>query len=110
MVTNTDGRNFGSAFVVSCVLALSGCERQSDTTPPQPTETTAKAHERTAVVKNAEASVGDTTTCPFSGKTFVVESTHPRVEYEGVSYWVCSEAAAEQVRADPAKYLADFEG
>ena len=45
-----------------------------------------------------------------AGKTFVVKADHPKVEYEGQSYWICSEQAAEQVRADPAKYLDGFEG
>lgn len=62
------------------------------------------------VVKNVDAQPGDTTTCPYSGRTFVVEADHPQVEYEGQTYWICSEKAAEEVRADPAKYLADFEG
>ena len=40
----------------------------------------------------------------------MVRAEHPKVEYEGQSYWICSDKAAEQVRADPDKYLADFEG
>ena len=68
-----------------------------------------------ALVSSAQAKrrshqPGDTTTCPFSGKPFVVKAEHPRVDYEGQTYWVCSEDAAEKVRADPAKYLDGFEG
>ncbi len=62
------------------------------------------------VVKNVDAQPGDVTTCPYSGRTFVVKADHPRVEHGGKTYWVCSEKAAEAVRADPAKYLDAFEG
>lgn len=62
------------------------------------------------VVKNVDAQPGDVTTCPYSGRTFVVKAEHPKVDYEGKVYWVCSEKAAEAVRADPAKYLDGFSG
>lgn len=62
------------------------------------------------VVKNVDAEPGDVTTCPYSGRTFEVKPDHPRVAYQGNSYWICSEKAAEAVRADPGKYLDDFEG
>lgn len=62
------------------------------------------------VVENAEAQPGDVTTCPYSGRKFEVKEDHPKVEYEGVSYWICSDKAAAEVEADPGKYLDDFEG
>lgn len=62
------------------------------------------------VVKNLEAEPGDVTTCPYSGRTFVVKAEHPKVEHDGKRYWVCSEEAAEAVRADPGKYLDGFTG
>jgi YHS domain-containing protein len=40
----------------------------------------------------------------------VVKAEHPKVEYEGTTYTICSEKAAEAVRADPGKYLDDFSG
>ena len=103
----------------AAVLLAIGCSKQdpAPTTPPTdataaPTDAAPAGEEAPAaeVVKNVDAQPGDTTTCPFSGKTFVVKAEHPKVEYEGQSYWICSDKAAESVRADPAKYLADFEG
>lgn len=90
-------------LVLLGALALSSCDKGSTTaTPAEATQT--------EVVPNLEAKPGDTTTCPYSGRPFVVKAEHPKVEYEGESYWVCSEQAAEKVRADPGKYLDDFEG
>ena len=98
-----------ACVLVLSVLALGACNKAEvgESTPPPDTETAAAEVE---VVKNIEAKVGDTTTCPFSGRNFEVKADHPQVEYEGNTYWVCSENAAEAVRADPAKYLADFDG
>jgi hypothetical protein len=62
------------------------------------------------VVKNIDAAPGDVTTCPYSGRTFVVKAEHPRVEHAGKSYWICSEKAAQAVCAEPGKYLDGFEG
>jgi YHS domain-containing protein len=90
-------------LLAAALLTLAGCEKGSETTNPD------EAGEVT-VVKNVEAQPGDTTTCPFSGRTFVVKAEHPKVEYQGATYWICSEDAAEKVRADPGKYLDDFEG
>ena len=100
---------------LALTLAACGKPAPAPTTPPPdaaPAAAEAPTTETPAaeVVKNVDAQPGDTTTCPFSGKTFVVEAEHPKVEYEGQSYWICSDKAAEQVRADPAKYLADFDG
>lgn len=62
------------------------------------------------VVKNVDAQPGDVTTCPYSGRTFVVKADLPQVEHGGKTYWICSEKAAEAVRAEPGKYLDGFEG
>ncbi|MEM6990815.1 MAG: hypothetical protein AAF721_09965 [Myxococcota bacterium] len=62
------------------------------------------------VVPNVDAQPGDVTTCPFSGRTFEVKAEHPKVEYGGKTYTICSDKAAESVRADPGKYLDDFAG
>ena len=89
--------------MVLVALALAGCDKGSETAAP----TDAAQAE---VVPNLQAQPGDTTTCPYSGRPFVVKAEHPKVEYQGNSYWICSEEAAEKVRADPDAYLADFEG
>ncbi len=62
------------------------------------------------VIKNAEARPGDVTTCPYSGRTFVVKADDPKVDYAGQSYWLCNEEAAEAVRANPGQYLDGFTG
>lgn len=111
-----------AALVAGCLLAL-GCNK-SDTPTTDPATATPVATDAPAadaepdadplagkpVVPNVDAQPGDVTTCPFSGRTFLVKDDHPRVEYEGKSYVICSEKAAAEVEADPAKYLAEFEG
>lgn len=96
---------------VGLLLPLA-CEKGESTGPGDATPTNAESTSEPSatLVPNAEAQPGDTTTCPFSGRSFVVNEDHPRVEYEGKQYWICSEKAAESVRADPAKYLDGFEG
>ena len=92
------------------MLLAVGCDGPETATPVDATPAAPEAPAAAEVVKNVDAQPGDTTTCPFSGKPFVVKAEHPRVDYEGQTYWVCSEDAAEKVRADPAKYLDGFEG
>jgi YHS domain-containing protein len=102
-------------------LGISGCAKGSGPTtePPATPGTVAEppAAEPAAdplagqpVVKNVDAKPGEVTTCPYSSRSFVVKAEHPRVEYAGKTYWVCSEKAAQAVRADPGKYLDGFTG
>ncbi|MCA9720388.1 MAG: hypothetical protein H6713_23480 [Myxococcales bacterium] len=93
--------------VALCALSVVACNKGGDAS--RPPEASAE-NTASRLVKNVDAKPGDTTTCPFSGKPFVVKAEHPRVDYNGASFWVCSESAAEQVRADPAKYLEGFDG
>jgi YHS domain-containing protein len=101
------------AFLAVLLLPV-GCDKGSTTTTPADASDPASLPEAAApeaeLVPNLEAQPGDTTTCPYSGGPFVVKAEHPKVEYEGKSYWVCSEEAAEKVRADPDAYLEAFEG
>jgi YHS domain-containing protein len=85
---------------------LNGCAKDPPSTQPPGDATSIPA----PVVANVDARPGDTTTCPFSGRTFVVKAEHPKVEYQGKTYTICSEKAAAAVRADPSKYLDDFDG
>ena len=87
-----------------CLLALGACEK------PAPAAAPTDAAPAPALVKNVDAKPGDSTTCPYSGRPFVVKDDSPQVEYEGKTYWICSESAAEAVRAEPEKYLGGFEG
>ncbi|MEX1367333.1 MAG: hypothetical protein AB1Z98_29670 [Nannocystaceae bacterium] len=91
-------------------LLLAGCSKAPAAAPTAEPGAAAQPEAPAVVVPNLEAQPGDTTTCPYSGRSFVVKAEDPRVEYEGKTYWVCSEDAAEAVRADPGKYLDDFEG
>jgi YHS domain-containing protein len=95
--------------VAVALLSVPACAKAGATAAPSEPGAAAPAPAAT-VVPNLEAKPGDTTTCPFSGRTFVVAADHPQVEYQGKTYWICSENAAEQVRADPGKYLDDFAG
>ena len=100
-------------LTLMAALAAAGCDKGATATPTETQATAAppaQADQTVDVVRNVEAKPGDTTTCPYSGRTFVVKAEHPKVEYEGKSYWICSEDAAEKVRADPDAYLADFAG
>jgi YHS domain-containing protein len=89
---------------LSCLVFSASCDRRSTTTPPEAGESESE------LVPNLEAQPGDTTTCPYSGRPFVVKAEHPKVEYDGAHYWVCSEDAAEKIRADPDAYFEDFDG
>jgi YHS domain-containing protein len=110
---------FAPSFGLVLSLGLAACAKGSGPTT-EPTPGTAAqpptgdpAPDPLAgqpVVENVDAQPGDVTTCPYSGRTFVVKAEHPRVEYGGQSYWICSEEAAEAVRADPGKYLDGFTG
>jgi YHS domain-containing protein len=53
-----------------------------------------------------DAVVGDSTTCPVSGETFVVTADSPKVEFEGKTYYTCCPKCVESLKADPKKYLA----
>jgi len=91
---------------------LAGCSKDAPppTEPAAPTATAEPTAPAVDVVPNTEAQLGDTTTCPYSGRTFVVAAEHPKVDYNGKSYTICSDKAAQAVREDPDKYLADFDG
>jgi len=98
-------------------LGLGACAKSSEPTVDPGTAAAPPAGEPAPdplagqpVVKNVDAQPGDVTTCPYSGRTFVVKADHPKVEHAGQTYWVCSEKAAEAVRAAPAKSLDGFEG
>ena len=97
--------------VVALLFLTPACNKgEASTSPDEASTAPGSDAGASALVPNLEAEPGDTTLCPFSGKSFVVKAEHPKVEYEGESYWVCSEKAAESVRADPGKYLDGFEG
>ena len=89
-----------------------GCAQGSGPAPEPPLDSTPAAEPQAEqpVVKNLDAQPGDVTTCPYSGRPFVVKAEHPKVEYQGRSYWICSEQAAQAVRADPERYLDGFQG
>ena len=113
-------RIFSIPIALSLDLLLTACGKEQPPTTDPAAATPAEDPAQQAVdadplagrevVDNADAQPGDVTTCPYSGRTFEVKEDHPKVEYEGVSYWICSEKAAAEVEADPGKYLDDFDG
>ena len=56
-----------------------------------------------------EATIGDTTTCPVSGETFVVTAESPHVEHDGLTYYFCCAGCDARFAADPHQYLSGHE-
>lgn len=90
------------------VATISACKPAvASTVPTSPvTEVGKESLEGRRVVPNHEAKPGDVTTCPYSGRKFVVAADSPRFEYQGRSYVLCSDKARDAVAADPEKYIA----
>lgn len=80
-----------------------GCEHCDGTCDAEHHEH-AEASASATVVPPGEAHVGDTTTCPISGETFVVTESSPHAEYEGRTYYFCCPGCAGRFQADPAHY------
>jgi len=74
------------------------------TTPPAAGPAPAAAAR--PVVKPGLATVGDTSTCPVSGETFVVAVDSPRAEYQGKTYYFCCKDCVGDFLKDPAHYVA----
>lgn len=62
-------------------------------------------HPQGPVVKPGEATLGDTTVCPVSGETFVVDKDSPHAEYQGKTYYFCCSDCGGDFQRDPAKFL-----
>lgn len=71
--------------------------------------TSSSGSEATAatVVPNGQASVGDTTSCPVSGETFVVTADSPSVEHDGHTYYFCCPHCRERFQASPHEFLGE---
>gem|GEM_PF-1685935 len=65
------------------------------------TETTA------AVVAPGQATIGDTTTCPVTGETFVVTADSTHVEHDGLTYYFCCAGCDARFQANPHQYLSE---
>ncbi|GAB4203119.1 MAG: hypothetical protein OHK0013_16960 [Sandaracinaceae bacterium] len=95
--------------LVPLVLALGlvGCGGGSS--DPATSEQTQSAGGETAaattIVPNTQAQVGDTTTCPVSGETFVVSESSPTAEHDGATYHFCCPGCRERFLANPERYL-----
>ena len=57
------------------------------------------------LVKNGEAKLGDTTTCPVSGDTFVVAADSPSLVYQGKTYYFCCDDCVGDFKKAPQHYL-----
>jgi YHS domain-containing protein len=58
------------------------------------------------LVKPGDAKLGDSTTCPVSGETFVVAADSPKVVYAGKTYYFCCPDCTADFEKDPAKFTA----
>lgn len=54
--------------------------------------------------------VGDITKCLVSGDVFRIADTHPKVEYEGGTYYFCCKGCVRDFNADPQKFLTQADG
>ena len=57
------------------------------------------------IVPPGEATIGDTSTCPVSGETFVVTAESPHVEHEGRTYYFCCPGCDARFQANPQQFL-----
>lgn len=101
-----------SSFSIGCfffVVALSvvGCggSSQGDGTSAEGTGSTGGEATAARVVPVGEATIGDTTTCPVSGETFVVTAESPHVQHEGRTYYFCCPGCDARFQANPAQFL-----
>lgn len=95
------GGGSSSSTETASGTASSGGEMHHETTT---TETAA------TVVAPGQATIGDTTTCPVTGETFVVTAESPHVEHDGLTYYFCCPGCDARFQADPHQYLTAHEG
>jgi YHS domain-containing protein len=95
-------------MTLALALGLVGCgggSSNASTTEGQTTETSGDQTASATVVPNTQAQIGDTTTCPISGETFVVSESSPSAEYNGATYHFCCPGCRERFLANPEQYL-----
>jgi YHS domain-containing protein len=86
-------------------LGLAGCGGGSSSTATSERTESTGGETTATIVPNAQAQVGDTTTCPVSGETFVVSESSPTAEHDGVTYTFCCPGCRERFLASPAQYV-----
>ena len=98
------------------MLGLVGCGGGSSNSTETASGTTSSGggemhHEQAAseptgaAVAPGQATIGDTTTCPVTGETFVVTETSPHVEHNGLTYYFCCPGCDARFQANPDQYL-----
>lgn len=98
------------------MLGLVGCGGGSSSSTETASGTTSSGdemhHEQAAsteptgaAVAPGQATIGDTTTCPVTGETFVVTETSPHVEHNGLTYYFCCPGCDARFQANPDQYL-----
>jgi len=98
-------------MMVVLALALSGVGcggGSSGTTTESQSASTETSGDQTAsarIVPPGEATIGDTSSCPVSGETFVVTADSPRVEHEGRTYYFCCAGCDARFQANPQQFL-----
>ena len=101
-------KRFQTLMLAIALVGLIGCGSSGAapaTGPSTPAATSSAAEAEKPAIAPGEAQVGDRTTCPVSGDTFVVKADSPKVEHEGKSYYFCCPGCDAQFEADPDKYL-----
>lgn len=87
-------RTFVCVIVAPFLLAASGCE---DKPASVPTTTTPPATQSSALKVR----------CPLCvNHEIEVDADTPRADYEGQTYYFCSEGCQERFLSDPAKFIA----
>ncbi len=91
-------------LLLTCALFLGASSCATAKLPPAGASEKSKAP-MGPVVKNGEAKLGDTTVCPVSGETFVVEADSPHLDYQGKTYFFCCNDCDGDFKKDPAKFI-----
>ena len=101
-----------SALVFGLVGCGGGSSSNTETASGTSSSGSEMHHEQTAstettgsVVAPGQATIGDTTTCPVTGETFVVTAESPHVEHDGLTYYFCCAGCDARSQADPHQYL-----
>jgi YHS domain-containing protein len=95
------------ALVLAFLVGCGGSGQSTESSSTETSASTGAGGEAAAarVVPPGEATIGDTTTCPVSGETFVVTDASPHAEHEGRTYYFCCPGCDARFQANPAQYL-----
>ena len=100
--------------LVSALFVFSGCSQPAATTttpatPPPPAAAAADSETTSALAKLSEADRAAALKqdgCPVTGEKLGSMGAPPKVTVEGKEVFLCCEGCEEELRKEPAKYLA----